>query len=75
MNNIRSNVEIDAWVLGQVNQRTLVGGTAIETAPIAEQVDISSDQLSDSLDRLRSRGHITLEGTSASISPKGHAKT
>lgn len=74
MRAMRSNMDIDAEVLGQINQRTLVGGTAIETAPIAEQIEISSEQLSGSLDRLRSRGHITLEGTKASISGEGHAK-
>ena len=67
--------EIDTAVLGQINQRTLVGGTAIETAPIAEQVGISAEQLTASLARLVSRGAIIVEGTRASITPEGHVQS
>ena len=75
MSALTSNANIDTAVLGQINQRTLVGGTAIETAPIAQQVEISAEQLRASLDRLLSRRHITVEGSRASITPEGHANS
>lgn len=73
MTALTTDVEIDVAVLGQINQRTLVGGTAIETAPIAQQVSISAAQLSASLGRLQARRHIALDGAKASITPEGHA--
>ena len=73
---MRSTSEIDAAVLAKINQRTLVGGTAIDIGPIAEQVGISAGQLADSIQRLRQRGLVTSGpgGGTASITPEGHAQ-
>ena len=69
-----STSEFDTAVLGEINQRTLVGGALIDTAPIAAQVGISRGQLSDSLERLRAKSYVVLgAGETASITPMGHA--
>lgn len=70
-----SDAGIDAVVLGEINQRTLVGGTAIETGPIARDANLSPEQLRGSLHRLVARGRITVDGSRASITPEGHADT
>lgn len=65
--------EIDVAVLSGINKRTLVGGTLIDTAPIAAQVGISRGQLADSLQRLLAKSYVVVSGSTASISPRGHA--
>jgi Mn-dependent DtxR family transcriptional regulator len=64
--------EIDVAVLGEINQRTLVGGTPIDPTPIAAAVDVSADELAQSIKRLHSRGYIEAAGQAVSITPAGH---
>jgi DNA-binding GntR family transcriptional regulator len=65
--------QIDLAVLAEINKRTLVSGKPIDTAPIAEAVGVSADQLAQSIKRLHARGYVvTAAGPSASITPAGH---
>ena len=60
-------------VLQEINQRTLVGGTEVDTRLIAEQLGVSPSELSASLQKLLAAGSITATETNSSITPDGHA--
>lgn len=60
-------------VLASLNQRTLVSGANVATAPIAAELEISDDELTGALENLRQRGWIVLDSNGdAGITGDGH---
>ena len=61
-------------VLASLNNRTLVNGTFVATAPIGSELGLSADELERSLASLAARGLIVRNAAGgATISPEGHA--
>jgi DNA-binding GntR family transcriptional regulator len=67
--------QIQQKVLSALNERTLVNGTAVDTAPIATDVDISAEQLEEALAGLAQKGWIRrASGGTATMTAEGHAR-
>lgn len=67
--------ELEQKVLSALNERTLVNGTAVATAPIARETGITPDQLERALENLAQKGSIRrAPGALATITPDGHAR-
>ena len=67
--------DLDARVLSEINSRTLVNGTPIDTALVAKALNLDESQSDASFARLKQKGLVRL--TSAhrvTITPAGHAK-
>ncbi len=67
--------ELEQKVLSALNERTLVNGTAVATAPIAQEVGISAGQLEQALAGLTQKSWIRrAPGALATMTPEGHAR-
>ena len=65
--------DIEQKVLSSLNERTLVGGRAVTTSPIAKELGISRAQLTEALLNLARRGWISIgPGEDAVMTPEGH---
>lgn len=68
-----SSQEIDQKVLSSLSERTLVNGTPVATAPIAEDVGITPEELRLALNTLTENGWIETKASGeATITEEGH---
>lgn len=67
--------QIEQKVLSALNERTLVDGAAVDTAPIAHEVGITAEELEAALVGLEQKGWIRrVPGGTATMTAEGHAR-
>ena len=68
-----ANVGMDHRVLTSLNERTLVNGRNVSTAPIATELGLSPELLNQALANLVAQGWVNLDANgNATMTPEGH---